>query len=1440
MKLKPLSFNLFVLVGMLAAGLAVGTAQALDNTGTGGVITYTDSSGANPAATPWPGGYVVHTFTNSGSSTLTIPTAVTNASVLVVAGGGGGGANGGGGGGAGGLIYSNANMSISAGSTAVTVGSGGAACINNNYAGSSGSNSTFGTLTAVGGGGGGSRDGGKSGLSGGSGGGGGAADTGAGTKGTGTIGQGNDGGVGVGNGSTASAAGGGGGAGGAGIAGVLNKGGNGGNGLTNTITGSIIVYGGGGGGGTTGAGSGSTGGIGGGGNGVTNGTAGSGGANTGGGGGGGGAGGAAGGSGIVIVRYPYDPGTLSVTVTAPANGQQILPGTSITATVSVTGGEMPYQTVSFFTNSVLAWSTNNASTNLFTIPLGTLPIGTYTNYATVTDNISSNATSATNTFTVAPDTTAPTPNPMTFAVNPAALDTTSIIMTATTATDALSPPVEYYFENVSNLVNSGWSSSTVWTNTGLTAGTTYGYRVKARDTATVQNETSFSTILNAVPTAAPILWDANGTVAGQTDGPGTWLNANQWWNGTGNSDWNNSIPNDAIIGNTGTGGAITAGVVTAGSATFTNFTGTYTLTGGSLTQSKGITLAANAGAVTIYTPIGGSGGIIKNNTGTLTLSGNNSYMGGTTVAGGTVAGAYSNSFGTGMITIAGNCFITPVRNDSGLSYTFPNSLTVNSGVQVSLLNGNQYQSMYFIGILDGSGAIVLQTGAGGAAGTLRFDNAANTFTGTFQINNTGNGNGTLSVNSLPDSGNRIKIASTSNAGVFALGSGAATPLLFNSRQIEFNGAIGGIINNNNATVGNTITINTALLISATGNKTLTLGGSNAGNNTFAGAITNGTSAVISLAKADSGTWILSGANTYSGGTTVSAGALVANASSALGRGNVTVSAGTLIIGSTATMTSSASLYLPSASTKNITLNADLNVAKLFIAGVQQPNGAYTSSGAGTNWMNTGSGILTVGPAAAYWDLNATTAGACVSGDTAAGTWDSGAKWNSLPDGAGSAAAWTAGQTATFAAGTDATGTYTVTVDGSPEIGGLTFEEGTVTLSGGTELRLVSDTLAFVATNRTATVATPLTQDATARQLTKAGFGTLVLSGANTFSGATTLNAGTLQLANTNAIGSSSSITIASGTTLQLRSDTAATFNTPLATMNTTANTTQDIVVGAISSGTSNMLTLSGGLSFLINPGSTHTLTVSGGNGYALRIPTLSFTPKSNTTGLLIIMPTTANVSIGTLSTSVSGDSWIGLRGNAGTENSVDIIQLSGTAFSQYIVKDTAATWTVGDVAWKSKDMTISAGKLIVAGTLGTAGSSTNLIFSGGTLAGTGKVVTPLNVSAGAILAPGNPTGTMTVTNYNCTINGKLAITINGEQVSKLAIAPAQTLTITGATLDVNLLAKPNAPVTIATYGSGKLTGTFATNNLPSTWTIDYGATAIVLTPPSAGTIIFIQ
>lgn len=106
-----------------------------------------------------------------------------------------------------------------------------------------------------------------------------------------------------------------------------------------------------------------------------------------------------------------------------------------------------------------------------------------------------------------PDTTAPNPNPMTWAIAPEAKSRTSIQMTASTATDD-SGVVEYYFACTSGgagCVDSGWLSSADFTLSGLAANTTYSFTVKARDTAgnmtASSTEASATTLANQAPVA---------------------------------------------------------------------------------------------------------------------------------------------------------------------------------------------------------------------------------------------------------------------------------------------------------------------------------------------------------------------------------------------------------------------------------------------------------------------------------------------------------------------------------------------------------------------------------------------------------------------------------------------------------------------------------------------------------------------------------------------------------------------------------------------------------------------------------------------------------------------------------------------------------------------------------------------------------------------------
>jgi len=83
-------------------------------------------------------------------------------------------------------------------------------------------------------------------------------------------------------------------------------------------------------------------------------------------------------------------------------------------------------------------------------------------------------------YGAAPDTTPPSPDPMTWATEPIATGLYSISMTATTATDESG--VEYYFECTAGGGHSStWQDGTSYEDTGLDPDTTYSYRVKARD-----------------------------------------------------------------------------------------------------------------------------------------------------------------------------------------------------------------------------------------------------------------------------------------------------------------------------------------------------------------------------------------------------------------------------------------------------------------------------------------------------------------------------------------------------------------------------------------------------------------------------------------------------------------------------------------------------------------------------------------------------------------------------------------------------------------------------------------------------------------------------------------------------------------------------------------------------------------------------------------------
>ena len=79
---------------------------------------------------------------------------------------------------------------------------------------------------------------------------------------------------------------------------------------------------------------------------------------------------------------------------------------------------------------------------------------------------------------------------------------------------------------------------------------------------------------------------------------------------------------------------------------------------------------------------------------------------------------------------------------------------------------------------------------------------------------------------------------------------------------------------------------------ASGATVLTLSGGNTNANTISGVIANGAATTMALTKRGGGTWTLSGANTYTGGTTVSGGTLQVASG-----GSITHTSASMVVGS---------------------------------------------------------------------------------------------------------------------------------------------------------------------------------------------------------------------------------------------------------------------------------------------------------------------------------------------------------------------------------------------------------------------------------------------------------------------------------------------------------------------------------------------------------------
>src|SRR5579884_2211569 len=453
-----------------------------------------------------------------------------------------------------------------------------------------------------------------------------------------------------------------------------------------------------------------------------------------------------------------------------------------------------------------------------------------------------------------------------------------------------------------------------------------------------------------------------------------------------------------------------------------------------------LTVGGNNTSTVFSGVISGPGNLTKQGTGTFTLSSANTYTGATMVTGGALQAGAANAFSPASAFTVATGAVLDLNN---FNQTI-GSLAGGGGVTLgtaTLTTGGDNTSTLFSGVISGTGGVTKQgTGAFTLAG-------ANTYSGAT----------TVSAGSVK--GGAINAFSPNSA--FTVAAGAV---------LDINGF--------NQTIGSLAGAGSVLLDPAT----LTVGGNNT-STVFSGVI----SGPGNLTKQGTGTFALSGANTYTGATMVTGGALQAGAANAFSPASAfTVATGAVLDlnNFSQTIGSLAGGVGVTLGTATLTTGGD-NTSTLF-SGVISGAGGVTKQGTGAFTLagpNTYSGATTV----------------------SAGSVKGGAINAFSPNSAFTVAA---------GAVLDING-FNQTIGSLAGAGSVLLDPATLTVGG----------------NNTSTVFSGVISGP--GNLTKQGTGTFALSGANTYTGATMVTGGALQAGAANAFSPASAFTVATGAVLDL-------------------------------------------------------------------------------------------------------------------------------------------------------------------------------------------------------------------------------------------------------------------------------------------------------------------
>ncbi|MCA0014763.1 autotransporter-associated beta strand repeat-containing protein [Mesorhizobium sp. B292B1B] len=845
----------------------------------------------------------------------------------------------------------------------------------------------------------------------------------------------------------------------------------------------------------------------------------------------------------------------------------------------------------------------------------------------------------------------------------------------------------------------------------------------------------------------------SGVISGAAAGGVTLGSGAQTFSGCGNTYAGSTIlqGNSTLnVGCLANGGQLSD--IGASSSASTNLVfnqGALNYTGGNVTTDRGFQLLANIGAIGVanaattltFTGQATGGGILrKDGPGTLVLSGNNTYTGGTIVSTGTLRAGSTTAFGTGGTTV--NAGATLDLNDlSNTMAGLTGAGNVTLGTATLTINGGG--GLSFSGAISGTGNFV-KTAAGGQG----LAGCNNSYGGTTTISG-----GSLVVDCLVNGGVNSSIGASSaaasnlvfNGGTLGyVGTGGST-----NRQFTLDTAGGGLDASGTGAINFTSTAAITLLGTDTA-RTLTLGGTNTGNNSLAAQITDNGTGKTALTKTGTGTWVLTNASsTYTGVTTISGGVLavdkLADGGQASSIGMSAKDASNLVIGSGSTLR-----YTGTGDTTDRLFTLSTGTSFIESSG----SGAIVFSNTGSA-AYTGSGNRTLA-------LGGTNTGLNTMGGT-------------IVDGPGGTTTLAKNDSGTWAL----TGNNTFTGNTVVNNGNLMIGNGGTTGNAGAGNVIVANATSTLSFNRS----DPFNFTGTLSGLgniAQIGTGTTVLTSAgNTIGGTTNVNAGTLQV--NGGLTSTGGITVNAGT-LQSNGGGAA-ITTPTIAMNAgsklivgggtiqAAGGTQTLFAGGTGGATIN---ITGGT--LLGNGTLG----AGGN-------TVNLTAGSLNTGAAAL-----NLGSGSDTLLLSGFATIagvGVDGGAGTDSlqvsttlnrTLDGAQIAG--FESLDKQGTATLTLTGNHSY-------SAGTTVTQGTLQIGNGATAGSLTTPTVVNNGTLAFNLNSAysfAGAISGTGAVnklgTGTTTLTGTNsytgATNVNAGTLLVNGNQAG----ATGQTSVASGATL----------------------------------------------------------